>query len=391
MIKYRLHHNRKKKLREDGTALIHIEIYKGISRKYLSTSIFIKPQDWDEKTSRVSNNNSRADEYNVTIDDNIQKIVSILRKAKLTEKDFSVNEVMALINHDDSNSLTEFMTKEIEKDQRITDKTKKDLFNTRNKLEEFNNDASLHQIDYKFIVDFDNHLRSKEYSINTIGKLHKNLKRFLNLAIKYKLISQNDYPYRDFKVERENTKREALSMKEVIAIEELTYTSETINDIVKDMFLFACYTGLRISDVIRLRVNYCKSSESGWRLEFKTFKAKKMAYLPLRSLFRDAQLHSRPEQILERYYDDQNELVFPKLPESRINRHLKEIAKEAGISKKVTFHMGRHTFGTIMATKVPLPTLQNLMQHSDIKTTMIYVNLSNDMIDDSLDKVDWNN
>lgn len=391
MIKYRLHHNRKKKLREDGTALIHIEIFKGTSRKYLSTNVYVEPRDWDEKTSRVSNSNFRADEYNVTIDDNIQKIVSILRKAKLMEKELSVNEVMELINHDDSNSLIEFMTKEIEKDQRITDKTKKDLLNTRNRIEDFNSDARLQQIDYRFIVDFDNHLRSIGYSINTIGKLHKNLKRFLNLAIKYKLLSQNDYPYRDFKVERENTKREALSMKEVIAIEELTYTSTTVNDIVKDMFLFACYTGLRISDVIRLKANYCKSSESGWRLEFKTFKAKKMAYLPLRSIFRDDQFLSRPEQILERYYNDQNELVFPKLPESKINRHLKEIAKEAGISKKVTFHMGRHTFGTIMSTKVPLPTLQNLMQHSDIKTTMIYVNMSNDMIDDSLGKVDWNN
>lgn len=391
MIKYRLHHNRKKKLREDGTALIHIEIYKGTSRKYLSTNVYIEPKDWDEKISRVSNSNLRADEYNVTIDDNIQKIVSILRKAKLMNKELSVNEVVELINHDDSNSLTEFMTKEIEKDQRISDKTKKDLLNTKNRLVEFNNDARIQQIDYRFIIDFDNHLRSMGYSINTIGKLHKNLKRFLNLAIKYKLISQNDYPYRDFKVERENTQREALTIKEVIAIEELTYTSETINDIVKDMFLFACYTGLRISDVIHLKADYCKSSESGWRLEFKTIKAKKMAYLPLRSLFRDDQSHSRPEQILERYYNVQNEFVFPKLPESRINRHLKEIAKEAGISKKVTFHMGRHTFGTIMSTKVSLPTLQNLMQHSDIKTTMIYVNMSNDMIDDCLGKVDWNN
>ena len=66
-------------------------------------------------------------------------------------------------------------------------------------------------------------------------------------------------------------------MKEIKAIEELTYTSDTINDVVKNMFLFACYTGLRISDVIRLKSNYCKSSDSGWRLEFKTFKAKKMA------------------------------------------------------------------------------------------------------------------
>jgi len=84
-------------------------------------------------------------------------------------------------------------------------------------------------------------------------------------------------------------------------------------------------------------------------------------------------------------------LVFPNLSESKINRHLKEIAKEAGINKNVTFHMGRHTFGTIMASKIPLPTLQNLMQHSDIKTTMIYINMSSKMIDDSLGKVNWNN
>jgi hypothetical protein len=105
------------------------------------------------------------------------------------------------------------MTNEIEKDQRITDKTKKDLLNSRNRINEFKDDIRLQQIDYRLIVDLDNYLRSQGYSINTIGKLHKNLKRFLNLAIKYKLISQDDYAYRNFKVERENTKREALSLK----------------------------------------------------------------------------------------------------------------------------------------------------------------------------------
>jgi site-specific recombinase XerD len=140
-----------------------------------------------------------------------------------------------------------------------------------------------------------------------------------------------------------------------------------------------------------MKPSYCKLLETGWTLEFKTYKAKKMAYLPLRSLFKNEEELSKPEKILNRYYDENMDLVFPKLPESRINRHLKEIAKEAGISKNVTFHMGRHTFGTIMASKIPLATLQSLMQHSDIKTTMIYVNISNDMIDDSLGKVDWNN
>lgn len=390
MINYRIHHNRKKKLKEDGTALVQIEIYKGNTRKYISTGISIQPLEWDEKTLRVSRKNSRSEEYNVILDDLTHKIVSVLRKAKLMEKDLSIEEVLELMNHDDSNSLSDFITIEVEKDNRLKEKTKKDLLNTRNRLNEFNSEVKIQDVDYRFIVDLDNYLRSMGYSINTIGKLHKNLKRFLNLAIKYKLITQDDYPYRNFKVERETTKREALSLKEVYSLEALNYDEGTVNDIVKDLFLFACYTGLRISDVIRLRTIYCKPSTSGWKLEFITFKSKKMAYLPLRSLFKDDNPISKPERILERYLNSNNDLAFPKLPESKINRHLKEIALEAGITKNVTFHMGRHTFGTIMATKIPLPTLQNLMQHSDIKTTMIYVNMSNDMIDDSLGKVDWN-
>jgi integrase len=377
-------------LNKDGTAIVQLEIYKNRERKYISTGVIVDPGSWDDKNSKVTKSHPRAEEYNMTLHDLLQRIEAVLRKGKLMEKEYGIDDIVELINHDDSPSLYDFITNEVEKDLRITDKTKKDLLNTRNRIHTFRNDLRLQQIDYRFIMDLDNHFRSLGYSINTIGKLHKNLKRFLNLAIKYKILSKNDYPYLNFKVERETTKRAALSYNEVIALEELTYTPSSVNAIVKDLFLFACYTGLRISDVIRLKPSYCKSSKDGWVLEFKTFKAKKMAYLPLRSLFKSEETFSKPEQILNRYYNEFNDSVFPKLPESRINRHLKEIAKEADITKNVTFHMGRHTFGTIMATKIPLATLQSLMQHSDIKTTMIYVNISNDMIDDSLGKVDWN-
>ena len=131
-------------------------------------------------------------------------------------------------------------------------------------------------------------------------------------------------------------------------------------------------------------------TNNGWRLEFKTFKVQKMAYLPLKNLFKDGYELSKPERIIDRYYNVSNDFVFPTIPESKINRQLKAIAAQAKIKKNVTFHMGRHTFGTIMSSKIPLASLQSLMQHSDIKTTMIYVNISNDIIDDNLGKVDWN-
>lgn len=389
MIKYRIHYNRKNKLKKDGTGLIQIELFDGNTRRYISSEIYIEPRYWNDKTKRISFDHRRADEYNIALNEITQSIEATLRKAKLMDKAISVDEVLAQIKDIDCNTLSDFITKEVEKDNRIKVKTKFDLLNTRNKLNEFNPTATLQDIDYKFIVDFDNHLRAKGYSINTIGKLHKNLKRFLNLAINYKILSQNDYPYRNFRVERESKKREVLNLTEVNEIEKLIYDPKSINEVVKAMFLFACYTGLRISDVKRLKNSYCTQTSNGWRLDFKSFKSGKQVYLPLHSLFPLESQASKPEQILDLYWDESKLHVFPEYPESMINRHLKEIAKQAGIKKNVTFHMGRHTFGTIMATKIPLPTLQSLMQHSDIKTTMIYVNMNNDMINSSLEKVNW--
>lgn len=391
MVKFKFIYNRKNKLKKDGTGLIQLELYKNRTRRLMSTDIYIKPEEWDSNSSKVYYSNSRADEYNMTLHDIIKKIESILRHAKLKEKDFSIDEILELMVHNESDSLANFMLDEIEKDQRISEKTKRDLLNTRKRILEFNSKVRLQDINFKFISDFDNYLRVSGYSINTIGKLHKNLKRFLNLAIKYNMLSQGDYPYRNFKVERESTTRESLTYDELIAIESVSYESTSINNQVKNMFLFACYTGLRISDVIRLKTTDCKKSSSGWVLEFRTFKVSKLAYIPIHSLFSTKGKYSKPEIILCNYYSSNKELIFPKVPEATINRHLKEIAKQAGITKNVTFHMGRHTFGTIMASRIPLPTLQSLMQHSDIKTTMIYVNMSNQIIDENLGKIDWNN
>lgn len=391
MVKYKLIYNRKNKLKKDGTALVQLELYKNRSRKYITTEVAVTPEQWIEKSSRVNYTHSRADEFNMILHDLIQKIEEILRRGKLKDVEYSLDEIVELLEHNDSEILTDFIAKEIEKDQRIKKKTKMDLMNTRNRIMEFRPNVRLQEVDYRFILDLDNYLRTKNYTINTIGKIHKNLKRFLNLAIKYNLISQNDYPYRNFKVQRESKKRESLNLKEINNIETLQYDKKTINYIVKDMFLFACYTGLRISDIMRLRTIDCKQAPNGWFLDFKSFKTQKQAYIPLWSLFTNANSKSKPEVILESYYSSGSELLFPTTAESRVNRHLKEIAKQAGITKNVTFHMGRHSFGTIMASKIPLPTLQSLMQHSDIKTTMIYVNMSNDMIDENLAKVNWNN
>ena len=78
MIFYRFVHNRKNKLKKDGTGLVQLEIYENRNRKYISTEIYINPSHWDDKASRVTLSHSRADEFNMMLHDLVDKLESIL-------------------------------------------------------------------------------------------------------------------------------------------------------------------------------------------------------------------------------------------------------------------------------------------------------------------------
>jgi site-specific recombinase XerD len=82
-------------------------------------------------------------------------------------------------------------------------------------------------------------------------------------------------------------------------------------------------------------------------------------------------------------------LVFHKYTNQYFNRILKLLAARAGINKVITSHVARHTFATHLASKIPLPILKSILQHSKIETTMIYLHLSNKIVNDALDGVDW--
>jgi len=196
------------------------------------------------------------------------------------------------------------------------------------------------------------------------------------------------YPYRHFKIEREQKVREVLTIDEIKKIEELEFDNKMYN-VVRDMFLFGCYTGLRVSDLTTLKQKDVKNMDTGLELDFKSFKTGKRVQMPLRMLFPTDGIESKPECLLWKYLGDPRETVFPKRSEQVLNNYLKGIGDAIGTDKKIVFHLARHSFGTYMANKVPLPTLQKLLQHSEIKTTMIYVNMNQKMIKDNLGKINW--
>lgn len=160
------------------------------------------------------------------------------------------------------------------------------------------------------------------------------------------------------------------SVRSYMTIEEVRSLIATPmqNEGVKSAYLFSCFCGLRISDIIGLQWKNVFIDNGQYRLAVAMQKTKEPIYLPLSN----EALKWMPERG-DKTADDH---VFD-LP-SGINQLIKPWAKAAGISKRFTFHTARHTFATMMLTLgADLYTVSKLLGHTSVKMTQVYAKIVN--------------
>lgn len=136
----------------------------------------------------------------------------------------------------------------------------------------------------------------------------------------------------------------------------------------KKLFLFACFVGLRYSDLISLRWSDVIEENGEIRIEKMMHKTRHMVYVPLGKTAKDY----LPER------GTPEELVFPYLSKniSAIDTVIKQWAADAGIEKKVTFYTSRHTFATLSLTYgADLYVVSQLLGHKEIRTTEVYAEI----------------
>lgn len=183
----------------------------------------------------------------------------------------------------------EFCETELEKSD-LSPGTKQHHRSYLNNLKEFRKRIMIKNINYKFIVDYDFYLREKDLHINTVTNHHKKLHSYLEKAINLDLIPKN--PYRKFKIKTVESNREAISETEIKQIENTEIADKTI-DLVKDMFLFSCYTGLIYSDIQNLKI---EDIDDDFNLKIRQEKTKKHLILPIKMLF-----NGKPIDIIDKY------------------------------------------------------------------------------------------
>jgi site-specific recombinase XerD len=241
-------------------------------------------------------------------------------------------------------------------------------------------DLDIRELNYEFIHDFEFWLKSiQKCNHNSSMKYLSNFKKIVSHCVRARWLRIN--PFEEFKLTKKEVIKEILTDPELSAIEAKELQSERL-DLVRDIFLFSCYTGLAYADVKNLSKVDIKPGIDKQQWIFinrqKTETPSRIPVLPL------------PLKLMRKYDDHPKCLntgkVFPTLSNQKMNSYLKEIADRCDIDKKLTCHTARHTFATTvtLSNGVPMETVADMLGHKSLKQTQHYAKLldhriSNDM------------
>ena len=258
--------------------------------------------------------------------------------------------------------------------------------------------VAFEEINQDWIISFQDWLLNKgTISANSASGYIMALSSMLTSAVEDRIIPMNPYLQlpKKKRIKRTQTHREFLTMED---LELLAKAKTSIPLEVKHGFLLSCFTGLRWSDLSRLKWNcFIKiKTEKGSRLalDYKMVKTSSREILPLSDMAEKI-LDERKKVLKKAKYS--GELVFPLLGDedqgentrvTRTNKALKKWASEAKLSKNLHFHMGRHTFATLGLTfGIDLYTVSKLLGHKDIKTTTIYAKIIDKVKNEAVTKL----
>lgn len=223
---------------------------------------------------------------------------------------------------------------------------------------------------------------SKNYTLNYFGNVIKSLKRILKVA--YDEGYHNNTSYLQYKKVSEPVDHIALTQDEVQIIYKYDLTDKKHLELSRDIFCLQCVTGLRVSDVLRIKPEYIKNDGADRYIEMRT-KKKPHTFVSI-------PVGDIAGEILERY-----NFEIPKTYDQKINDQIKEVAKLAGITdneeiekskgrksiianKKryelISTHTGRRTALTNMRrAKMSLDAIQKISGHSTIKMLERYLKI----------------
>lgn len=357
-------------------------IFKGGKTK-LPTGKYITIQQWDDKKRCVKDSLLK----NILIKEE-RRIYNILLVMENNDEIFSLDNVKKKVkgiveekvNSDFYYHFDEYFKIKFGLGE-LSNGTKYHYELLKKQLKEYKSKLTLEEINTKFIDDFIFYLKNEKKVGNSgIGTRLKCFSSVLNKFVIDELINYN--PCKNVSRPKENKRDTFLNKDELarLASSNLKIGNWTKGlELTRKLFLFSCYTGLRYSDVMNLKKENILDDKIIKIVMLKT-KEELTVYLNDYSLniLKTINLKSKKDK----------DFVFERRENVSVNRDLKIIAKISKIKKLLTFHVARHTFGSLLAiNKTPINLIKEYMGHKDIRVTQIYMNADQEILKETMSKI----
>lgn len=358
-----------------------------------STKMEVQPELWDAKNYRLTGKSRIAKETNAKIDRLEEEIHRYYREI-LDEQGYITAELVK----NAVNGVGQYKRKLLELYREYMEEYAKRVGINRaygtlkahkasyKTLQKFIHDCygaediPLKQLDYVFIEKYDNFLRTDMgYSIATVEGYIIKLKNMTRTALAQGTIRYN--PFASFIPEKALRKHRHLTMDE---LQKLMHTPvpNGFLCLVRDMFIFSTFTGISYIDMCNLNTsNLSKDGKGNLWIKFKRQKTKSKCAIRLLDI---------PRRILEKYEGERTgDRLFNMPCRSALTNNMPKLAKLCGIERRLTYHMARHNFGTLITLSqgVPLETVCQMMGHKNMRTTQIYSRLTHQKVDEDVKKL----
>lgn len=360
---------------------IYLRITVDGTRKETSTKRTWDIQRWDPKTERAIGNKEDARTLNHFLDAMVTRINQHKMDLMYREKTISAQRILDFVLGRVTSKamlLEEFKKHNDEifalvgKDYALA--TYKRYETARFRVTEFVNDKyhvndiELRDLDFEFIHGYELYLKTIRNCVNNSAlKYILCLKRVISRAIDKNILAQD--PFRAFKMKRTKTLKKPLTSLELLALEQVKLTTPRL-EVIRDIFIFQCYTGLAYIDAYQLRKTDIKTGIDGetWIISErqKTGNATNISLLP------------KALELIEKYENHpvclSRNSVLPVVSNQKMNAYLKEIANICGLDCELNTHKARRTFGSTVTLNndVPMHVVKEMLGHRSIRQTEEY-------------------
>ena len=391
-----LFYAKKSKTKSNLRVPIYLRITVNGKRAEFSTGKDVEISKWSSAQNRLKGNSEEARAINKYLDILKSNVLVLENKLALSRESFDAIDIKNLLTGANTTErylipIFEEHNSKIEKllGKEYAPATLKNFKTCLAHLKEFlwkfhkKSDIDIQKLEPSFLNDFDFFLRTKPNINNNSAVKHtKNLSKILKLCYQNNWIEKDLVIFYKGKFQEVNVN--FLTEEEIRTIKNKDFIGKGLN-LVRDIFIFSCYTGLAYVDIFNLTNEQITIGIDGnlWIItnRQKTGTNSNIPLLPI------------AEEIIKKYENhplvSNSGKLLPVYSNQKVNEYLKTIADNCNINKKLTFHCARHTFATTvtLSNNVSMESVSKMLGHKSIKTTQHYAKILDKKVSEDMNNL----